>query len=168
MKFEISERIRRNKSQNELLGFIENQFKKIAENVSCSGQVVYVTSVEASFGSINRSDDSEIKLKKAEGGWLIVADVNYRPSIVFWIYFFIGLFSVAFWVIPLFFYINNKKTVKSAIAECLQRIKSEFEQSVNSQENTAIDDLQKLGELKEKGLINENEFEIKKKQLLGL
>lgn len=169
MKFEVSERIRTTKSQEELLLALEGQFKKISESVQRAGQIIEAKSIEASFGSINRADTTVISLRKADDGWLVVAEVNYRPSVAFWIILIITLFTWVFWLIPIAFYILQKNSVRTAISECLLRIKNEFDQSSSGQmASSSIGDLEKLGALKEKGLITENEFEAKKKQLLGL
>lgn len=171
MRFEVSERIRTRRSQEELLIFLEDQFKKISEGVHRAGQTIEAKSIEASFGSINRSDTTTISLRLADDGWLVVADVHYRPSVAFWIFLIISLFSAIFWLLPIAFYLFQKNTVRTAISECLQRVKNEFDQSSvgNGQiKSSSIGDLEKLGTLKEKGLITEDEFEAKKKQLLGL
>jgi hypothetical protein len=82
MRFEVSERIKTSKSQEELLSFLEAQFKKISESANRSDTTIKVKSIEASFGAINRDDSADISLKKSEDGWLLVADVNYKPSVL--------------------------------------------------------------------------------------
>jgi len=171
MRFEISERIRTSRSQEELLVVLEDQFKKVSEGVQRAGQTIEAKSIEASFGSINRSDTTTISLRKADDGWLIVAEVHYRPSVAFWIILIITLFTWIFWLLPIAFYLLQKNTVRTAITECLQRVRNEFDQSSGGSSQMAsssIGDLEKLAALKEKGLITDGEFEAKKKQLLGL
>lgn len=171
MKFEVSERIRTRRSLEELLTVLEAQFKKVASGVQRAGQTIEVKSIEASFGSINRTDTTTISLRKADDGWLVVADVDYQPSVAFWIILIITFFTWIFWLLPIAFYLLQKNTVRTAISECLQRVRNEFDQSsegVNQIERSSIDDIEKLGALKERGLITESEFEAKKKQLLGL
>ncbi len=171
MKFEVSERIRTTKSQDELLTVLEAQLKKVAETVQRSGQTIEAKSIEASFGSINRKDTTTVSIKKADDGWLVVADVHYRPSVAFWIILIITLFTWVFWLLPIAFYLLQKNSVRTAITECLQRVKNEFDQPSqgNSQPATSsLEDLEKLGVLKEKGLITDSEFEAKKKQILAL
>ena len=171
MRFEVSERIKTNRSQEELLRFLEDQFRKVSENVRRTGQVIEVKSIEASFGSINRADTTLISLRKADGGWLVVAEVNYRPSVSFWIILIITLFTWVFWLIPIAFYLIQKNIVRTAVAESFMRVKNEFDQmGGESGQRTAssINDLEKLGSLKERGFITEAEFDAKKKQLLEL
>lgn len=58
---------------------------------------------------------------------------------------------------------------KSAALEKITRMTEIQSSQGNSQRNSSgIDDLAKLGVLKDKGLITDREFEAKKKQLLGL
>ena len=72
MKFEVSERIRTSKSQDEVLNSLESQFKKVARGTSRKGQVLAAVSIEASFGSINRKDTTVVEVERAEfavGSW---------------------------------------------------------------------------------------------------
>ncbi len=171
MKFEVSERIRTSKSQDELLIALEAQFKKVAESIQRSGQTIEAKSIEASFGSINRKDTTIVSMTKVDDGWMVVADVHYRPSIAFWIILIITLFTWVFWLVPIALYLLQKNTVRTAINECLQRVKNEFDQAVQGNFKPAtsnLEDLEKLGALREKGLISDTEFDAKKKQILGL
>ena len=89
----------------------------------------------------------------------------------FWIILIITLFSWVFWLIPIAFYLLHKNTVKTAITECLLRVKNEFDQAAHEISKHAIsnlEDLEKLGALREKGIISDSEFKAKKKQILGL
>jgi hypothetical protein len=95
MKFEVSERISTSAGKGELLKVLEEQFKKVSENVQRHGDTLVAKSIEASFGSINRYDTTTIELKDVDDGFLAVASVNYRPTTSFWIIFIIGLF---FWL----------------------------------------------------------------------
>lgn len=173
MRFEVSERVQTNADKEDILRGLEEQFKKVAQSVSRSGDTLNVKSVEASFGSVNRSDSATIDLREAEDGYLVVANVNYRPSVLFWIFVLIGLFTYIFWLIPIIFYLVQKKTVRSGIEEVFTRVKNEFMNASGkvrkkSKGPTDLDQLEKIGALKEKGLITEEEFQAKKKELLGL
>ena len=171
MKFEVSERLRTTRSQDEILAVLEEQFKKVSENVKRHGQTIEAKSIEASFGSINRTDTTTVSLKKADGGWLVIADVHYRPSVAFWIILIITLFTYIFWLLPIVFYLFQKKTVRTSIEECFQRVKNEFDQTsqgINQSNSSGVEEIEKLAALKGKGFITDGEFEAKKKQLLGL
>lgn len=171
MRFEVSERIRTNKGQDELLAALEEQLRKISESVQRSGPSIEAKSIEASFGSINRSDTTVVSLKKTEDGWLVLADVHYRPSVAFWIILIITLFTYVFWLLPIAFYLLQKNTVRTAIVECFQRIRNEFDKPNSSGVNGAVsslEDLERLGALRDKGLLTEAEFQEKKRKMLGL
>jgi hypothetical protein len=174
MKYEVSERVRTSKTADQILQVLEEQFKKISQKVQRVGQTIVATSIEASFGSINRSDTTTVSLRPAEDGWLVVADVNYRPSLAFWIIFAVTLFGTGvFWIIPIAFYLMQRNTVKTAIDACFRRIKNEFDQQAVARppelpKGSSIDELEKLASLREKGIITDVEFEAKKKQILGL
>jgi hypothetical protein len=171
MRFEVSERIRTQVSQEELLAVLEEQFRKVSESVKRYGQTLEVKSIEATFGSINRSDTTTVSIKKIDHGWLLVADVNYRPSGAFWIILIITLFTYVLWLVPIAFYILHKNTVKTAIVECFQRIRNEFDKPASSGSNltsVSLEDLERLGALRDKGLLTETEFEAKKRNILGL
>lgn len=170
MRFEASERVITQCSQNEILSELENQFRKISNSVYKSGQTIEAKSIEASFGSINRKDTSIVSLKKMDGGWLMVVDVNYRTSVAFWIILILTFFTWIFWLLPIAFYLIQKNTVRTAIMECLQRVKNEFDQSSKdvSIGSSSISDIERLASLKEKGILTDDEFQAKKKQLLGI
>jgi hypothetical protein len=53
-------------------------------------------------------------------------------------------------------------------AEAKQLIEERMSQSHGNNRNSGLNDLEKLAELKEKGIITQAEFDAKKKQLLGL
>ena len=171
MRFETSERIRTDRPQEELLDLLEEQFKKISGRVSRTGSTLEVSSIEASFGSINRNDTTSVSVRGADGGWLVVADVHYRPSVMFWLFFVIGLFSIVWWVLPIVFYILQKNTVRAAISDCFRRVKNEFDQVSPSGDpagSASIRELEKLGALRERGILTEAEFQVKKQQLLNI
>lgn len=170
MRFEISERIRSNRSEHEIFSELMQQFKKVSTTTESDHQSFKAVDIEATFGSINRHDETTVRMKPMDDGWLLVADVLYRPSIAFWIILFFTLFSWVFWLVPLGFYLYQKKTVKAAIEACFARIKNEFEQPGHpgmAHVDSALDSIVKLGELREKGLISAEEYERKKKALLG-
>ena len=130
MNFEVNERLSTRQSKEVLLQALEARFKKIADKTQREGEVIRVKSIEASFGSINRTDTTLISVKPIEGGFLLVADVNYRPSIAFWIIIVITLFGTGIlWFIPIVFYLLQKKTVRSGIEESFKSINNEFHQS---------------------------------------
>ncbi len=172
MKFEVSERIATRAGKENLLKGLEEQFKKVSEDVKRQGDNLVAKSIEASFGSVNRSDTTTVELRTADDGFLVVACVHYRPSVLFWVYLILLLSTGIFWLIPIIFYLIQKKTVQNGIQEVFTRVKNEFMSSGGQKPNiqglSNIEQLEKLAALKEKGTITENEFQAKKKELLGL
>ena len=171
MHFEISERLVTNQSAENILRFAETQMKKVSGQAILKNGKLRVKSVEASFGSINRTDDTTITVQPVQGGHIILSETNYRPSFVFWILFLILLFTYIGWIIPLIFYFHQRGTVKDAIQSCMERIKNEF--NLNPMIHSAsgnssyIDDLKKLAELRASGVVSEEEFQREKEKLLN-
>ena len=128
MRFEISERIKAHVDRDDLLDELEVQFKKIAQSVEVGAKSLYVESVEASFGSINRKDFADITIRKKKTGWLCVAEVTYKPSVAFWILVILLLFTTIFWLLPIIFYLVQKNTVRDAIEKAFRRVRDEFEE----------------------------------------
>ena len=126
MRYEVSERIITNVDSSVLLSALEEQFKKISESTSRVGSVIEVKDIDASFGSINRSDTTQVTIKPIDGAFLIVGDVHYRPSVWFWIIMVILIWTAIFWLLPIIFYLVQKKTVRTGIEETFQRVKNEF------------------------------------------
>lgn len=171
MKFELSERVVSTFSHEELLVALEAQLRKISEGVVRSGQVIEAKSIQATFGSINRNDITYFHVNKVHDGWLLIADVSYKPSIAFWIILLLTLFTWVFWLLPIAFYLLQKDGVKTAIENCFQRIKNEFDQSfpISGIEYVRVaEEIEKLGSLRERGLLTDDEFSLKKRQLLGI
>ena len=173
MEFEISEKINTDATKNDVLEILENQLKKISLNTKKENDILIVKSIEATFGSINRSDITKIDLKEKNSGFLCIAKVKYKPSFLFWV-FLLLLFTTAIgWLIPIGFYLYQKKTVSEAIEKTFKRLKDEVEDStsyVSSNSENELDyteKLEKLFKLKEKEIISEKEFENEKEKILN-
>jgi len=124
MKFEVSERIISMKSQDEILAALEVQFNGVSKKVLMSGKTIVVDTIKSSLISGLRSDITTISLKKEDGGWIAIADVQYRPSVSFWISLVVLLlFTWVGWIVPIIFYQIQKKTLRTAITECFQGVK---------------------------------------------
>src|SRR5579864_207702 len=117
MRFEVSERINTRKNVTAVVNALEAQLRKVAK-VTRDGDVITARAIEASFGSINRYDKTVFTVQPKETGLLCVADVTYRPSGTFWIFFVLGLcaYFLLFWI-PIIFYLLQKKTVRTAIED---------------------------------------------------
>lgn len=174
MNFDISRRFQTKSSQEEIARFLENSFRKSAEEVSYNGGTLTVESVNATFGSINRSDKTIIEVRSKDEETLIVASVNYKPSIWFWIFLICLLFTTIGWIVPIAFYLYQKHTVKSGIEEVFNRTENEFRGSCgksSTMKNASSDDatarLEKLAALKEKGILTDEEFSEQKAKILA-
>ena len=164
MKFEVSEQIRCLAEKKAVLDSLEVQLRKISMKVERTGEAIRVRGIEASFGSINRSDETVIRVQQKNNGFLCVAEVTYRPSIAFWIFFILGLFTILPWIPIVVFYLTQRKTVRSALLDVFLRIKNEFEIDLASR-SSDLERLEKLALLKEKGVLSDAEFESQKREL---
>jgi hypothetical protein len=78
--FEVSERIQTRAEKLQLLDFLDQQFRKVASGFRRLGDRLEVKKIEASFGSINRHDETMVELKPTSDGFLVLASVNYRRN----------------------------------------------------------------------------------------
>ena len=170
MNFDIIKRFHTNASTSNITSFLESSFSKAAETVHNDGIHLIVESINATFGSINRSDKTEINITAKDEDVLLVANVIYKPSIWFWIIFISCLFTTIGWLIPLGYYFYQKNTVKTAIEEIFNRCENEFRNSNNAPLEISTDavslKLSKLKEMKDQGIITEEEFNKKKAELI--
>lgn len=180
MNFEVSRRFNTQVSVAEVAKFLEDSFRKTAETVANNGGTLTVESVNATFGSINRADKTIVEVKEKDGDTLLLATVDYKPSIWFWIFLVCGLFTTVAWLIPIAFYLYQKNTVKNGIEEVFNRTENEFRNSkgsaqalnsrnsssgnANSEDVTA--QIEKLVALVEKGLLTKEEFATQKAKIL--
>lgn len=142
--------------KDEVLKILENQFEKISVSVKKEKDGLIVKSIEATFGSINRSDITKIDLKKKNNGYLCIAKVKYKPSFMFWVFFLLLFTTAVGWLIPIGFYLYQKKTVSEAIEKTFKRLKDEVEDSndyISSNSENNLDyteELEKLFNLNQK------------------
>jgi hypothetical protein len=172
MQFETSERIDTTASRDQVMTLASQQFKKVASRVESEVdlQFLIVTGVEETFGSINRTDRTKVDCKQLPSGWLLTAEVSYKPSFAFWIILIITLFSYVGWIIPIGLYLIQRNTVKSGVAAVLSRVGNELRvapTAMPAAQASSVDDLTKLADLKERGFLTADEFEAKKRQILG-
>ena len=169
MEFELSERITTVAGKKEIFSVLTSQFKKVSESVVQKENLVGVVRVGAFFDGF-RNDTSIIRLKENDDGFLLTAEVNYRPSVWFWIVCIILTFTTFVGeLIPLIIYFYQKNAVSKTIQNIFMRVKNEFQNTNNVKvpsNTTDLDKLEKLHNLKEKGIITEDEFNTKKKEIL--
>lgn len=175
MKYELSEFLKTSRNANDILNILKQQFSKVSDDTSILfNSNLQVRSIEATFGSINRSDTTIVSLNKKDGGYLCIADVHYRPSFFFWIIFIALLFTWIGWLLPIIFYLYQKNSVKQAIVDVFKRSKDELEHETPNtapapfKNDSLYEKIEKLASLKDKGFISEEEFQFKKTKLLNL
>jgi len=128
MQFAVSERIKTKKSESEVIDELHDSFRKISESVKEERGRLIVETINATFGSINRTDKTEITVKKKENGFLVTADVTYKPSVAFWIILAITLLGyIVGALIPVGFYIWHKKLIREEIEKAFKNTKYELE-----------------------------------------
>ena len=172
MQFETSERVDTSATRAEVMTLASQQFKKVARRVDAEVdfEFLIVTGVEETFGSINRTDRTKIDCKQLPSGWLLTAEVSYKPSFAFWIILILALFSYVGWIIPIAFYLIQRNTVKSGVAAVLSRVGNELREApmaMAGAPRSSVDELAKLADLKERGFLTAEEFEAKKREILG-
>lgn len=136
MKFEVSARITTSKPASTVISKLEEKFRRVANRVTKRGNTLDVYAIQATFGSINRTDITVVRLEPRDYGFLCVADVYYRPSGAFWILLMILVFTAFGWLLPIFFYLNQQKMVRSAIEDVFTLAKNEVEYEFNDGVNT--------------------------------
>ena len=170
MKFTLNERIITNAGKKEILTVLSSHFKKVSESAIQKENLVGVVKIEAFLDSF-RNDLTVIRIKENEDGFLLTAEVDYRPTAWFWLcLILLTLFTFIGELIPLIAYFYQKNTVHNAIQNIFTLVKNEFHniKVVKASSNTMdIDQLEKLHSLKEKGIITEEEFTAKKKEILS-
>lgn len=174
MRFQVTERINSNAPITDIGASMQSNFSRIATYAKPIGHTLRVKSIQATFGSINRTDQADITIKPTDGGYLLIADVEYRPSAAFWIILVLGAFTTIFWLLPIFFYLSQKESVKRGIEEGFRNVKNEFTTALvpsRSQNqivsSSSIADLEKLGALLTQGLLTQDEFNQQKNRILS-
>lgn len=170
MRFEVSETITTGANKEIVYKTLYTQFKKASESVGKYEGYFIAKKIEGSFGSINRNDKSVVTIKEKNNGYLLVADVNYIPSFLFWVFLILLLFTYIGWVLPIIFYLYQKNTVRDGIQNIFMRVKNEFQDIGNKETSVnkpdSLEQLEKLYSLKEKGIITEDEYQLKKSEYL--
>jgi hypothetical protein len=174
MRFEESERVHTGLNEGEVLDIVLRAFMRVSEAAKISKTQIEISDVNATFGSINRSAKGKISLEEIHGGFNVVADVRYRPSVLFWVFFFFGLLFYGIGcLVPTAFYLWHKRIVRSTVRSTLERAGDDISVAssrggnvLNTQKNST-DELIKLAALKERGHISEEEFLESKNRLLG-
>ena len=186
MKFQNSQKLVTTASQEQVFSILEEQFRKVSEHVERMPNVLVVKDIQATFGSINRNDITRISIKPKDGRYTLVSETEYKPSRWFWIFFGLGLlFSLLGSIVPVGFYLWQKNLVKKSIDDVFRRVEDELDDqpaavgkgpataaistaSASFAANDELSQIERLAQLMRDGTITKEEFDAKKRQLLGL
>ena len=128
MRFEVSEQIRTNKDATPIISALVEQLRKVSGEVRLTDEgIITATRIEFSFTSFIRFDSTVVSVQPKKGGFLCVAEVNYRSAFVFWWILILFIPTLVAWLVPITFYLTQKETVRSAIQAVLKRVRNEFE-----------------------------------------
>lgn len=173
MRFEVSERIETDKPAEAVLDVAFDQFRKVSQAATqAPDSSITAKGIDATFGSINRADRTVVTAKRVEDGWLLTAEVAYRPSVMFWIFVIASFFFYVTWLFSVIFYLVQRNTVRQAVEGCLRRVSNELRRPMTAYVANrgagrgSMDELATLADLKERGHISDEEFAAHKLRLL--
>ena len=180
MRFELSEPVYTHGSKNEVLDNVLRHFRKTAEAVKTSDTEIAVTDIEATLGAQIRKDKTSVSLTRINNGYSVSADVRYNPSFLFWLLLPLGvLLPVVGWLIPIGLLIWHYNIVKKSVGATLRRISYDINTASSGEGYQApgegyqapgptnvTDELVKLAELRKHGDLTDEEFTLRKRQIL--
>jgi H+/Cl- antiporter ClcA len=128
MKFEVSEQVRTQTDIATIIYALFEQLDKVSARVRLTDEGnLTAKRIDPSFASIVRFDRTNFIVEPQEGGFLLVAEVSYRPSSTFWVILIMCIPTFVAWLVPIFVYNWQKEIVRSAIGDVFERVKNEFE-----------------------------------------
>jgi H+/Cl- antiporter ClcA len=128
MKFEVSEQVRTETDIATIIYALFEQLDKVSAKVRLTDEGnLTAKRIDPSLVSIVRFDQTNFIVEPKEGGFLLVAEVSYRPSSTFWVILIMCIPTFVAWLVPIFFYNWQKEIVRSAIGDVFERVKHEFE-----------------------------------------
>jgi H+/Cl- antiporter ClcA len=128
MKFEVSEQVRTQTDIATIIYALFAQLDKVSARVRLTDEGnLTAKRIDPSFASIVRFDRTNFIVEPKEGGFLLIAEVSYRPSSTFWVILIMCIPTFVAWLVPIFVYNWQKEIVRSAIGDVFERVKNEFE-----------------------------------------
>ena len=128
MKFEVSEQVRTETDIATIIYALFEQLDKVSAKVRLTDEGnLTAKRIDPSLVSIVRFDQTNFIVEPKEGGFLLVAEVSYRPSSTFWVILIMCIPTFVAWLVPIFFYNWQKEIVRLAIGAVFERVKNEFE-----------------------------------------
>jgi hypothetical protein len=128
MKFEVSEQVRTETDIATIIYALFEQLDKVSAKVRLTDEGnLTAKRIDPSLVSIVRFDQTNFIVEPKEGGFLLVAEVSYRPSSTFWVILIMCIPTFVAWLVPIFVYNWQKEIVRLAIGAVFERVKNEFE-----------------------------------------
>jgi hypothetical protein len=128
MKFEVSEQVRTQTDIATIIYALFAQLDKVSARVRLTDEGnLTAKRIDPSFASIVRFDRTNFIVEPKEGGFLLIAEVSYRPSSTFWVILIMCIPTFVAWLVPIFVYNWQKEIVRLAIGAVFERVKNEFE-----------------------------------------
>jgi hypothetical protein len=128
MKFEVSEQVRTETDIATIIYALFAQLDKVSARVRLTDEGnLTAKRIDPSFASIVRFDRTNFIVEPKEGGFLLIAEVSYRPSSTFWVILIMCIPTFVAWLVPIFVYNWQKEIVRLAIGAVFERVKNEFE-----------------------------------------
>jgi H+/Cl- antiporter ClcA len=128
MKFEVSEQVRTQTDIATIIYALFEQLDKVSARVRLTNEgILTAKRIDPSLASIVRFDRTNFIVEPKEGGFLLIAEVSYRPSSTFWVILIMCIPTFIAWLVPIFVYNWQKEIVRQAIGAVFERVKNEFE-----------------------------------------
>lgn len=135
MNFSIVESVKISQERDvetELHQTLLEELRRISLECHTAGDdCVEISSVNATFGSILRNDNTRVKFypNRRQNGYTLEAEVNYRPSVWFWIFLVIDLILIETIIgfvigisLTLGIYFYHKKIVTESLRDALRNV----------------------------------------------
>ncbi len=178
INFKIADRIVTDCSKAEIIDELQRKLKQYSNKVTLYEDILYAREIFQSFFSIKYSDVI-IEVTESLDGYFLNAKVKHRPYIFFWVwllvvYIFFDIPTViCLWIFLIALYFYQKHMTKENIKGIFSHVRNRLSlnHKLPSSKQTTCNDfagLEKLAELRDKGVVTQEEFEAKKKQILDL
>lgn len=133
--FELNELIKTQISQEELLSVLENHFKKVSHSIQQTGQTIDVKTIKVwpYVSDIISNNTVSLKVKDADDGQVIVADIQYKTALSLWglvlvTFIFFNVLAIPVCVLLFAWFLLEERSLHIVVTECLQRVNKELEQ----------------------------------------
>lgn len=128
MKFVVSDQVRTQADIATIIYALFEQLDKVSAKVQLTNKgELSAKRIDPTLASIVRLDQTTFIVEPKEGGFLVVAEVSYRPSSTFWVILIMCIPTFVAWLVPIFLYNWQKEIVRLAIGDVFERVKNEFE-----------------------------------------